>query len=277
MTANAARVLPSFKMPWDYAAIKRNNRAIRDVLLPQIEEKLQSDFHTDQKKKTIVDLAIKYIDKDDPNASREKPDAEFVDRLIANLKSFIFAGHDTTSTTICYMMKELQDNPDCLEKLRAEHDSVLGPNPDDATNILTASPHVLYSLPYTLAVIKETLRLHPLAATVRSAKAAPGFSLTAPGSPLRYPMDGFGPWLAAPAVQRHPDYWPRPDAFLPGRWLAAEGDPLYAAREAWTPFSLGPRNCVGMELAMIELRLVAVLVARTFDVGEAWGKWDQRQ
>ncbi|KAI0165232.1 cytochrome P450 4V3 [Hypoxylon sp. FL1284] len=277
MMTNAARVLPGGRMPWHNAAIKRNNRIMRDVLMPRIQNKLRSDFGADTKKKTIVDLAIKHIDKDDPGASREKPDAEFVDRLIANLKIFIFAGHDTTSSTICFMVKNLQDHPDCLEKIRAEHDDVLGPNPDDATDILNKSPHLLYSLPYTLAVIKETLRLYPLAATVRSSQVTPGFYLTVPGSELRYPTEGFGPWLAAPAVQRNPDYWPRADEFLPQRWLVAEGDPLYAAKEAWAPFSLGPRNCIGQELAMIELRLVSVLIARTFDIEEAWNEWDKKQ
>ncbi|KAI1759479.1 cytochrome P450 4V3 [Hypoxylon sp. FL1150] len=278
MMANAARVfLPIGRMPWHHAAIKKNNRVMRDALIPQIEDKLQSDFRTDLKKKTIVDLAIKHIDKDGQSASREKPDTEFVERLIANLKAFIFAGHDTTSSTICYMVKMLQDHPDCLEKFRAEHDAVLGTNPDDAVQVLTASPHLLYSLPYTLAVIKETLRLYPLAATVRSTTSTPDFYLTVPGSPQRYPIDGFGPWVAVPAVQRNPDYWPRPDEFLPERWLVAEGDPLYAAKEAWVPFSSGPRNCIGMELAMIELRLVAVLIARTFDIEEAWDEWDVKQ
>lgn len=85
-------------------------------------------------------------------------------------------------------------------------------------------------------------------------------------------------WLAAPGVQRNPDYWPRPNDFLPERWIATEGDPLYVAtKEAWTPFSLGPRNCIGMELAMIELRLVSVLIARTFDIEEAWEEWDKKQ
>lgn len=277
MVNNAARVLPLVRMPWHNAAIRRNNHTMRQVLLTQIEKQLRSDFHTDQKKKTIVDLAIKYVDKDDPGASKEKPDAQFLDRLIANLKAFIFAGHDTTSSTICFMTKLLQDHPECLAKLREEHDSVLGPNPNDATAILQASPHLLYSLPYTLAVIKETLRLYPLAATVRSCETVPGFSLTVPGSSIRYPMEGFGPWLAAPGVQRNPDYWPRPHEFLPDRWLVAEGDPLYASKEAWTPFSLGPRNCIGMELAMIELRLVSVFIARTFDIEEAWEKWDKKQ
>ncbi len=178
MGANAARALPIGRMPWHNAAARRNNKTIRDLVMPHIQKKLQEDSN-DSQVKTIVDLAIKYIDKDDPNASREKPNAAFVDRLVANLKAFLFAGHDTTAATICWMLKLLQDNPECFAKLRAEHDAVLGPDPSQAADALTRSPHLLYALPYTLAVIKETLRLHPLARDV--APSAPGLQLDGAG------------------------------------------------------------------------------------------------
>ncbi|KAI1350044.1 vera protein [Xylaria sp. FL0043] len=272
MGANAARALPIGRMPWHDVAARRNNQTIRDLIMPQIQSKLQ-DESNDSQVKTIVDLAIKYIDKDDPNATREKPNAEFVERLIANLKAFLFAGHDTTAATICFMFKHLQDDPECMAKLRAEHDAVLGPDPNQAANALTQSPHLLYALPYTLGVIKETLRLNPLAATLR--QPPPGFSLTAPGSSLRYPMDGWGVWLSAPGVARNPNYWARPDEFLPERWTVPEGHPLHPVNNtAWAPFSVGPRNCIGMELALIELRIVAVLTTRRFDIEEAWDEWD---
>lgn len=273
--ANAARALPIGRMPWHNTAVRRNNKILRDLMMPQIQRKLESDSN-DSQVKTIVDLAIKYIDKDDPNASRAKPNAEFVDRLISNLKAFLFAGHDTTAATLCLMFKLLQDNPECLVKLRAEHDAVLGPDPSQAVAVLTQSPHLLYSLPYTLGVIKETLRLNPLAATLR--EATPGFFLTAPGSPMRYPVEGWGVWLSAPGVARNPNYWPRPNEFIPERWVVPEGDPLHPVNNhAWAPFSIGPRNCIGMELALIELRIVSVLVSRQFDIEEAWDNWDKQK
>ncbi|KAI1385708.1 cytochrome P450 4V3 [Hypoxylon trugodes] len=277
LIVNSARAFSLGKMPWDHAAIRRNNQELREILLPHIENKMHSDINASQKK-TIVDLALKYIDKDDPNASPEKPDTEFIDRLIANVKAFIFAGHDTTSSTICFMVKLLQDHPESLARLQAEHDSVLGSDPDKAVDILSASPHLLYSLPYTLGVVKETLRLNPLAATIRDSMSIPGFTITAPGSPIKYPLNGFGAWVSAPGIMRRSDYWPRPDEFLPERWVAVEGDPLHVDnKDTWLPFSLGPRNCVGMELAMIELRLVCVVIARTFDIREAWEEWDKIQ
>ncbi|KAI0206650.1 vera protein [Astrocystis sublimbata] len=272
--ANAARAIPLGRMPWHNARARRNNATMANFLEPHIQTKLK-EVSNDSQVKTILDLALKYVDKDDPNASREKPNAEYVDRLVSNLKAFVFAGHDTTAATICFMLKRVHDNPECLAKLRAEHDAVLGPD-SEVVSTLSRSPHLLYSLPYTLGVIKETLRLHPLAATLR--EAPPGYCLTAPGSSMRYPVEGFGLWLSAPGVARHPNYWPHPNDFIPERWTVPKGDELYPVNNlAWAPFSIGPRNCIGLELALIELRIVAVLVARRFDIEEAWDKWDTLQ
>lgn len=261
------------RMPWHRASAIRNNRIMRDFLMPQIQRKLGSTTDSTQKK-TIIDLAIKHVSTDEPNASKEKPTTEFVDRLVANLKVFLFAGHDTTASTICFMMKLLQDNQDCVEKLRAEHDAVLGPEVDKASQVLAASPHLLQSLPYTLGVIKETLRLYPLAATVR--ESPPGFCLTTTDPSVTYPMEGFGPWVSAPGIQRNPQYWQRPNDFMPERWTSTDTS-AHSTANTWMPFSLGPRNCIGMELALIELKLVLVLTARTFDIEEAWGKWDKQR
>lgn len=270
MVANPAQAMITARMPWHRAAVIRNNRTMREFLLPQIQRKLDSTAENTQKK-TIVDLAIKHVGTDGSGASKQKPSAEFIERLIANLKVFLFAGHDTTASTICFMMKLLQDNPSCMEELRAEHDAVLGLEVDTAAQTLITSPHLLQSLPYTQAVIKETLRLYPLAATAR--EPHPGFFLTATGSSVKYPMEGFGMWVSAPGLQRHPQYWQRPKDFLPERWMSTDVS-LHPTAHTWVPFSMGPKNCIGMELAMIELKLVLVLTARTFDIEEAWGKWD---
>ncbi|KAI1496451.1 cytochrome P450 4V3 [Biscogniauxia marginata] len=274
MGTSIKNLLPIGHLPWHKTAIDRNNIILRDILMPLIQDKLRSDNNASQKK-TTVDLAIRYVDKDDPNVSSQALNSDFIENLISNLKVFLYAGHDTTSSTICFMSKLLADNPGCLEKVRAEHDAVFGSDPDKATEVLMASPHLLHSLPYTLGVIKESLRLYPLAATVRI--PPPGSYVTTAGSPLRYPLEGFELWVAPPTIQTHPDYWPRPDEFLPERWLVPEGDPLYPCKDAWIPFSSGPRNCIGMELAMTELKLVSILTARTLDIEESWDDWDKKQ
>ncbi|RYP05752.1 hypothetical protein DL765_009741 [Monosporascus sp. GIB2] len=156
--------------------------------------------------------------------------------------------------------------------LRDEHDLTLGTTVDDAPGILRKSPHVLNSLSYTLAVIKETLRLYPLASTMR--EGAAGFHLATTGSDIRWPTEGTGVWLSAHGLHSDPNYWTNPDEFLPERWIVAEGHPLRPLRDTWIPFSVGPRHCIGMELALTQLKLVAVLIVRSFDIEEAWEEWD---
>ncbi|KAI1373879.1 vera protein [Hypoxylon crocopeplum] len=273
IVANVARGRWIGRLPWHWVSVVRNNRTMRNILRPLIQQKLQSGTENLQKS-TVVDLAIK-VEKDGLGTSNQDLSPKFMDKLIANLKIFLFAGHDTTASAICFTIKLLQDNPQCLKALRAEHDAVLGPDPGKAAEVLTKSPHLLFSLPYTLGVIKETLRLFPLAATIR--ESHPGFLLTATDSPMKYPMEGFGLWMSSPIIQRHPDHWLRPDEFLPERWTVVEGHPLCPSNKSWMPFSLGPRNCIGMELAVIELKLVLVLTARTLDIKEAWDEWDKKQ
>lgn len=52
---------------------------------------------------------------------------------------------------------------------------------------------------------------------------------------------------------------------------------MHPNTNSWVPFSLGPRNCTGMKLALIELKLVLVLTARTLNIEEAWDKRDKER
>ena len=81
---------------------------------------------------------------------------------MSQIKLFIFGGHDTTATTISDMYLLLSRNPSALHKLRIEHNKILGEHAKDASASLTLKAHLLSQLPYTLAVIKETLRLFPV-------------------------------------------------------------------------------------------------------------------
>jgi cytochrome P450 len=73
------------------------------------------------------------------NTSGSKIDAEFLDVTVENLKIFLFAGHDTTASTLCFAYHYLHQHPDVLEKLRQEHDRVLGPDTMDTTRKISDS------------------------------------------------------------------------------------------------------------------------------------------
>ena len=53
------------------------------------------------------------------------------------------------------------------------------------------------------------------------------------------------------------------------------GHPLYPVKGAWRPFEFGPRNCIGQELALLEVRIVLALTVRRFEVRNAYEEWDR--
>lgn len=132
--------------------------------------------------------------------------------------------------------------PEVLEKLRAEHDKVFGPDPAVARQAVLETPSLLNALPYTNAVIKEVLRLVPIAATAR--EGSPDLCFVAKDG-SRYPTHGFATITGTALLHYHPDHWPRVNEFVPERWLAPEGDPLHPTPYTWRPFEYGPMNCIG--------------------------------
>lgn len=254
-----------------------NNRKMRNFLAPLIEDGIaEFDSGETSGAKTINYLAVKAyrseVQQQTANGSTDhkmqRIDPKFMDVAIAQLKIFIFAGHDTTASTISFAYSRLYRDPTVLAKTRAEHDEVLGPDPAQALALMTENPNLLNQMPYTSAVIKETLRLYPPAATAR--QGVPNTFLTQPDTGKSLPTEGFLVWSASTATQRHPAYWERPDEFVPERWLAREGDPLYPRKNAWRPFELGPRNCIGQELAQLELRAILAMTLRELDMEPAY-------
>ena len=68
-------------------------------------------------------------------------------------------------------------------------------------------------------------------------------------------------WAVSQPLHRDPTYCPQPDAFIPERFLSEGiGNHTQPVAGAWRPFELGPRNRIGQELAMLELRIAMVLV-----------------
>lgn len=218
-----------------------------------------------------MDLALdKYLEEQPESRATRNMNATFKSYAISQMKVFLLAGHDSTSSTLCYIFYLLSSNPRALQRARAEHDDVFGSDLSQTNAKIIADPYSLNRLPFTLAVIKEALRLFPPASSTRDGE--PGFSISEDGR--QYPTHGFSVWSSHQAMQRDPLYWPHPDTFLPERWLATEGDPLYPIKGAWRPFEFGPRNCIGQELALFEIKLVVVMTIREFHIKAGYEEWD---
>ena len=224
--------------------------------------------------KSVIDLALIAYLKDKPNiSSLGSIDPVFKQIAINQMKLFLCSGHDTTSSTVCYILYLLYVNPHVLSRLREEHNDVIGPDPSQVATRISGNPYLLNQLPYTTAVIKESMRLFPAASTTRSGE--PSFTITDPRNGLHYPANRRTLiWLVSHACHHDPAFWPRANEFLPERWLAKESEELCPKQGAWRPFEHGPRACIGKDLSMVKLRTVVCLVARRFEINPAYEELD---
>ena len=214
-------------------------------------------------KKSIIDLVLT-TDVAGKTASEARVmDHKFRRFTMSQIKLFLFSRHDTTSSTVCYIFYVLAIYPTVLARVRAEHVSIIGQDASRAASVIISDPFLLNKLSYTLAVIKETLRMYPAVSSVRAGQ--PDFSVHDDVGRL-FPTNGFLVWANPQPVHRDPTYWERPDEFLPERWLVTSGDPLYPVKGAWRPFEHGPRNCIGQELAILEIKVIMVMTVRRYKV-----------
>ncbi|KAF2642012.1 cytochrome P450 [Massarina eburnea CBS 473.64] len=220
--------------------------------------------------KSVMDIAIETYMKE--RKTSDKLDSRFKTWATTQIRLFLFAGHDSTAAAIVYSLHMLFKHPKTLAKIRAEHDNVLGGDLDSAAQVLKQHPHYINQLPYTTAVIKETLRLFPPASGMRG--GLPGVFLQDKNG-HKFPTENLSLWIVHSAIQRNPNYWPDPHSFLPERWLVEPGHPLHPPKGGWRPFEYGPRNCVGQTLAMLDIKVTLAMMVREFDVKDQYDEWDR--
>ncbi|KAF4972157.1 hypothetical protein FZEAL_9658 [Fusarium zealandicum] len=266
---------------WFYISPMRNyrlwrgRRIIDQTLMPFIEEEAtHPKVERSRPHKTILEAALKNYKG---SAQQPKLKGRYLETILGQLKGFLFGGHDTTATSLCWAIHLLQKHPEALEKLRAEHDAVFGSDPQLASQSLHQDPALINSLPYTTGVIKETLRLYP--SIVTSRKGSKDLKLVnVPGYPaLSFPTEGMMLWDGAQAIQMRDDLWTRATEFVPERWSATAGDPLYPPRDGLHAFSVGPRSCIAKDFALTEMKLGLVMLSRELDFAEPWDEWDRQQ
>jgi cytochrome P450 len=223
---------------------------------------------------SVIDLVLRaYLSG--PYKSSSPPaklDAEFRSIAIRHIRLFVFAGHDSTASSICYIFHLLSKHPDALARLRTEHDEVLGTDPAAAASKISANPRLVNNLPYTLAVIKESMRLFPAASASR--EGSKGVNVTDDSGRL-LPTEDTILWILHVEVHQWDKYWVRGDKFLPERWMVPANHPLHPRPGTWRPFELGPRNCIAQAMVLVELRIVLACLARSFGVTPAYEEWDR--
>lgn len=166
-------------------------------------------------------------------------------------------GSDTSSNLMEFAMAELINKPEVMEKAHQELDQVVGKN-----NIVEES-HI-HKLPYLYAIMKETLRLHPVLPLL--VPHCPSETCTIDGYTIQ---KGSRVFINVWAIHRDPLIWENPLEFIPERFLNEKWD--YSGSDFnYFPFGSGRRICAGIAMAerMFMYSLATLLHSFDWKVGE---------
>jgi cytochrome P450 len=184
---------------------------------------------------------------------RETDEAMSDKQLIDEVLTLIVAGHETTAAALTWTWYLISQHPDTADQLQQEADRTSA----DQTLGLDAAE----SLKFTHQVVQEALRLYP-----------PGWLITRRtleadelgGYPIAPRTDVFiSPYM----LHRHPAFWSEPEEFRPERFAGADAEERH--RFAYIPFAVGPRHCIGENMAMFEMLVHVNAMSRRFRLSRA--------
>ncbi|CAD7683936.1 unnamed protein product [Nyctereutes procyonoides] len=169
--------------------------------------------------------------------------------LVAQSIIFIFAGYETTSTSLSFLMYELATHPDVQQKLQEEIDATF---PNKALPTYDA----LVQMEYLDMVLNETLRLYPIAGRIERV-CKKDVEISGVFIPK-------GTLVMVPTFTLHRDQnlWLEPEEFRPERFSKEKKDSINPY--TYLPFGTGPRNCIGMRFAIMNMKLALVRVLQNF-------------
>jgi enediyne biosynthesis protein E7 len=187
-------------------------------------------------------------------ASRDRDSGEAMSdkELIDEVLTLIVAGHETTAAALTWSWYLISQHPAAAEQLQSEADHTAG-----GTLGLDAAE----SLTFTHQVLQEALRLYP-----------PGWLITR----RTLEADELGGFAVAPRtdvfispymLHRHPAYWSDPEQFRPERFAGADAEERH--RFSYIPFAVGPRHCIGENIAMFEMLVHVQHMSRRFRLTRA--------
>ncbi|XP_050306003.1 cytochrome P450 4d2-like [Anthonomus grandis grandis] len=172
------------------------------------------------------------------------------DDIRKEVDTFMFAGHDTTSSAATSGILLLSERPDIQKSIRDELKEIIG---SDRDRPLTYSD--LHNMTYLELVVKEILRIKPPVPFIAR-------QLT---QDVKYkdhiiPKDTMIS-LFLYGMNRDPDFHNDPDKFNPDRFLSTDKKAY-----SFLPFSAGPRNCIGQKYAMLELKSMLAKILMNFEI-----------
>lgn len=190
------------------------------------------------------DLATGIMTTRDPETGHVFDAEEMLDQVAI----FFLAGHETSATALGWTLYMISQDQEVQDRMRAEAQTVLGDRAPEFSD--------MKSLSFIRDVFRETMRLYPPVPLVVRRSTKPeqmrNQSIAAGSSFI------ISQWF----LQRHEKLWEHPHVFDPDRWRTENGKAR--ARDAYIPFSIGPRVCPGAGFALQEGTLLLAELVRRF-------------
>ncbi|OJJ02879.1 hypothetical protein ASPVEDRAFT_131535 [Aspergillus versicolor CBS 583.65] len=180
--------------------------------------------------------------------------------LEANSNILIIAGSETTATLLSGITYYLLRNPEVLAKATSEVRAVMNKESDITFQKVSAE------LPYMLACFEEAFRLYPPVPTGLPRRTISPVNIAGFDLPI-----GTTVFVHQSGAYQSPANFHDPQRFIPERWLPESkrdpASPFYSDnRDVLQPFSVGPRNCIGRNLAFAEMRIIFARILWNFDL-----------
>eukprot|EP01080_Neovahlkampfia_damariscottae_P006486 gene6486-10494_t len=229
------------KLPFPFFTKFYNRKLkIQNEISKIIENKrIQVDVPTDYT--DLLSILMDATDEDGANFTKEE--------LFDECLTFLFAGHDTTSGVLSYLFFQFAKNPKLQQEVYGEINKIIGnedPNEENVKNLTL--------LHYCM---KEALRMgSPAPFLARFSEKDQ--DLIGYGIPANTTC-----FINVIAMHHNPRYWENPMEFNPRRWETIDEKTI---KFCYFPFSVGPRDCAGRNLALLEADLVTVLILQKFFV-----------
>ncbi|KJE92064.1 hypothetical protein CAOG_03091 [Capsaspora owczarzaki ATCC 30864] len=210
------------------------------------EEEDDLDTKAASRKRDLLDLLMDVRDEETQAAISDQ-------ELRDQVKTFMLAGHETTSVAMSWILYALAQHPDVQDRLRSELEDF------DVEHMTWES---LEKLSYLSAVISEAMRRYPpVPITNRVAMQDDVIGNV-------QVRKGMTIMILPGMMHLHPALWDNPDEFRPARFLSEEqggtGEAAKVNRFVYMPFLHGPRMCIGHKFATMEMKAVIATIVRRF-------------
>ncbi|SPQ94812.1 unnamed protein product (mitochondrion) [Plasmodiophora brassicae] len=230
-----ARFMPSFKPVVKHVRVLE--KWIEDTIVDR-----QSDVS--KAKHDFLTLMVEAVDPQTHKGLTLK-------QIQENSRLFLFAGHETTALSLALVMFHLAANPDVKQKVFDEVDSL-----KSKEAVETVDEHE-----YLGWVINESMRMCSVVPVVGRAPVCD----TVIGNGRYVIPAGTTVLISCENIHHEPKYWEEPEAFRPERFDPASKEAQQRHKFAFLPFGGGPRQCIGMRFALLEMKVTLIRILRRFD------------